>query len=113
MSEAQFLETSSVKGSFMAGRLFKSALYILFLNFYNVVPLFRVFDYDNSGTMDFEEFMLASNCTSLTDPGAKLRWKIVLVILVIIIIIMIIMIIILISMTITIIMIKFTHQLDL
>ena len=35
--------------------------------------LFSVFDDDNNGSMDFEEYMLASNCTSLTDPDAKLR----------------------------------------
>ena len=39
--------------------------------------------------MDFEEFMLASNCTSLTDPVAKLRCQIILVIIVNIMIMMI------------------------
>ena len=33
----------------------------------------RVFDDDNSGTMDFGEFLLATNCTSLSDPQAKVR----------------------------------------
>ena len=36
--------------------------------------LFRVFDEDGSGSMDFTEYMLASNCTSLTEPVAKLTW---------------------------------------
>ena len=36
--------------------------------------LFRVFDEDNSGTMDFEEYMLAINATSLESPEDKLRW---------------------------------------
>ena len=36
--------------------------------------LFRVFDDDGSGSMDFTEYMLASNCTSLTEPEAKLTW---------------------------------------
>ena len=30
--------------------------------------LFRVFDEDGSGSMDFTEYMLANNCTSLTQP---------------------------------------------
>ena len=34
----------------------------------------RVFDDDQSGTMDFGEFVLATNCTSLSDPQAKVRW---------------------------------------
>ena len=36
--------------------------------------LFRVFDEDNSGTMDFCEFMLASNCTNLSSAKDKLEW---------------------------------------
>ena len=36
--------------------------------------LFRVFDEDGSGSMDFTEYMLASNCTSLTKPEEKLTW---------------------------------------
>ena len=36
-------------------------------------PMSRVFDDDKSGTMDFGEFVLATNCTSLTDPLAKVR----------------------------------------
>ena len=36
--------------------------------------LFRVFDEDGSGSMDFTEYMLASNCTSLTQPQEKLSW---------------------------------------
>ena len=38
--------------------------------------LYRVFDDDQSGTMDFEEFVLATNCTSLSDPLAKVRWHV-------------------------------------
>ena len=36
--------------------------------------LFRVFDEDHSGTMDFEEFMMASNCTNMSSPQDKLEW---------------------------------------
>ena len=36
--------------------------------------LFRVFDEDNSGTMDFAEYMLAINATSLDSPEDKLKW---------------------------------------
>ena len=37
-------------------------------------PILRVFDYDNSGTMDFEEYMLAINATNLNSPEDKLIW---------------------------------------
>ena len=36
--------------------------------------LFRVFDEDDSGRMDFEEFMMASNCSNMTSPEDKLEW---------------------------------------
>ena len=36
--------------------------------------LFRVFDEDESGTMDFEEFMLASNCSNMACPEDRLEW---------------------------------------
>lgn len=36
--------------------------------------LFRVFDEDGSGTMDFEEYIMAINCTNLTEPKEKLTW---------------------------------------
>ena len=36
-------------------------------------PCPRVFDSDQSGFMDFEEFMLAANCTTLSDPTEKVR----------------------------------------
>ena len=36
--------------------------------------LFRVFDEDDSGTMDFGEFMMASNCTNMSSPKDKLEW---------------------------------------
>ena len=36
--------------------------------------LFKVFDKDGSGTMDFWEYMLASNATCLTSPEEKLNW---------------------------------------
>ena len=83
MTEAQFLEASAElfgeEDTFMAGRLFKSAPSQSHKSINEYIgPLFRVFDNDGSGTMDFEEFMLASNCTSLTDPGAKLRCGIIL-----------------------------------
>merc|ERR1711971_462661 len=36
--------------------------------------LFRVFDVDGSGSLDFQEFTLAMNCTHLTNPEDKLNW---------------------------------------
>ena len=36
--------------------------------------LFRVFDEDNSGTMDFAEYMLAINATNLDSSEEKLKW---------------------------------------
>ena len=40
----------------------------------SIIANIRVFDDDQSGTMDFGEFVLATNCTSLSDPQAKVRW---------------------------------------
>ena len=36
--------------------------------------LFRIFDRDNDGTIDFKEFVLATEITSSGDPEEKLRW---------------------------------------
>eukprot|EP00092_Neocalanus_flemingeri_P013638 GFUD01014709.1.p1 GENE.GFUD01014709.1~~GFUD01014709.1.p1 ORF type:complete len:221 (+),score=70.16 GFUD01014709.1:66-728(+) len=36
--------------------------------------LFRVFDDDGSGTMDFQEYIMALNATKLTTPEEKLKW---------------------------------------
>merc|ERR1712032_85859 len=36
--------------------------------------LFRVFDEDNSGSMDFEEYIMAINCTNFSEPKDKLTW---------------------------------------
>ena len=36
--------------------------------------LFRVFDEDNSGTMNFSEYMMASNCSNLGSAQNKLEW---------------------------------------
>ena len=36
--------------------------------------LFRVFDEDDSGSIEFYEFMMASNCTKLSSLEDKLRW---------------------------------------
>ena len=36
--------------------------------------LFRVFDEDKSGKLDFTEYMMAFNCTSLSKPEEKLNW---------------------------------------
>ena len=36
--------------------------------------MFKVFDIDSSGTMDFTEYMLAINSTSLNSPEDKLNW---------------------------------------
>ena len=33
----------------------------------------RVFDVDGSGSLDFQEFTLAMNCTHLTNPEDKLK----------------------------------------
>ena len=38
-----------------------------------IIILCSVFDDDKNGTMDFGEFILATNCTSLSDPQAKVR----------------------------------------
>ena len=38
---------------------------------------FRVFDEDGSGSLDFLEFTLALNCTSLNNPEDKLRKNII------------------------------------
>ena len=36
--------------------------------------LFRIFDRDNSGTIDFKEFVLATDITTSGEPEEKLRW---------------------------------------
>lgn len=36
--------------------------------------LFRIFDRDNSGSIDFAEFVLATDITTCGDPEEKLRW---------------------------------------
>jgi Ca2+-binding EF-hand superfamily protein len=36
--------------------------------------LFRVFDEDHNGSMDFSEYMLATNCANLTSKEDKLAW---------------------------------------
>ena len=36
--------------------------------------LFRVFDEDCNGSMDFSEYMLATNCANLTSKEDKLAW---------------------------------------
>ena len=36
--------------------------------------LFRIFDRDNSGTIDFKEFVLATDVTGRGEPEEKLRW---------------------------------------
>ena len=36
--------------------------------------VFRTFDHDNSGHIDFKEFMLAISVTSAKDPKEKLTW---------------------------------------
>ena len=47
-------------------------LNFIYLNYY--YTQFRVFDDDNSGTMDFTEYMMAINATSLNSPEDKLNW---------------------------------------
>ena len=36
--------------------------------------LFRIFDRDNDGTIDFKEFVLATEITTSGKPEEKLRW---------------------------------------
>lgn len=36
--------------------------------------LFRIFDSDNNGTIDFKEFVLATNITTSGAPEEKLKW---------------------------------------
>ena len=36
--------------------------------------LFRIFDRDNDGTIDFKEFVLATEITTSGQPEEKLRW---------------------------------------
>ena len=36
--------------------------------------LFRIFDKDGDGSIDFKEFMIATDMTSAGDPEEKLRW---------------------------------------
>ena len=36
--------------------------------------LFRIFDKDGDGSIDFKEFMIATDMTSCGDPEEKLRW---------------------------------------
>ena len=36
--------------------------------------LFRIFDKDSDGSIDFKEFMIATDMTSSGDPEEKLRW---------------------------------------
>jgi len=39
-----------------------------------VDQIFRIFDKDNNGTIDFKEFMLATDMTSSGSPEEKLEW---------------------------------------
>ena len=59
MSKEEFMETTKKMGT-MKRSMAES--------------LFRVFDEDDSGTMDFEEFMMASNCNNMACPEDKLEW---------------------------------------
>ena len=36
--------------------------------------LFRIFDRDNSGSIDFKEFVLATEITASGEPEEKLKW---------------------------------------
>ena len=39
-----------------------------------VDQIFRIFDKDNNGTIDFKEFMIATDMTSSGSPEEKLEW---------------------------------------
>ena len=39
-----------------------------------VDQIFRIFDKDGDGTIDFKEFMLATDMTASGTPEEKLRW---------------------------------------
>jgi Ca2+-binding EF-hand superfamily protein len=39
-----------------------------------VYQMFRIFDKDGNGEIDFREFMMATDLTQASTPQAKLRW---------------------------------------
>jgi Ca2+-binding EF-hand superfamily protein len=39
--------------------------------------IFRTFDTDNSGKIDFKEFLMAINITAKGDPEKKLKWVLI------------------------------------
>ena len=64
------------------GRMDKDKMKIMFAS---IIPdgaageqfleqLFRIFDKDGDGSIDFKEFMIATDMTSAGDPEEKLRW---------------------------------------
>ena len=64
------------------GRMDKDKMQIMFKS---IIPegaageqfleqLFRIFDKDGDGSIDFKEFMIATDMTSAGDPEEKLRW---------------------------------------
>merc|ERR1711953_1194830 len=64
------------------GRMDKDKMQIMFKS---IIPegaageqfleqLFRIFDQDGDGSIDFKEFMIATDMTSAGDPEEKLRW---------------------------------------
>ena len=55
----------------MSAKLIFACLGLISILF--VKYIFRVFDEDGSGSLDFLEFTLAMNCTHLTNPEDKLR----------------------------------------
>lgn len=75
MTKRMFIDLSKSalgdKAEFLAESLFRK---VSTLNISIYLNQFRVFDDDNSGTMDFTEYMLALNATSLDTPEDKLNW---------------------------------------
>ena len=80
MTKRKFMDLSKCalgdQSEFLAEALFRKVyrLWEYYLSQLLLYNQFRVFDDDNSGTMDFTEYMMAINATSLNTPEDKLNW---------------------------------------